>query len=278
MGDDVRPTGPLAGTTVLDLTRNAPGPFCTMILGDLGADVLTIHDPRPPAGRRAEQAGAAPPRPPLRWRGTRQDALGRNKRSILLDLKDTEARELFYRLARTADVLVEEFRPGVTSRLGIDYDTLRALNPRLVYCSVTGYGQDGPYARLAGHDLNYIGQAGLLSLIGRDGRPVIPQNVVADYAGGGLMAALGVLAALIARERTGEGQHVDARDGERRHLPARPVPVRLLRRRRAPRAGALPLQRRVSSVRRLRDEGRQLAHDRLARAVVLRESMPSDRP
>lgn len=202
--------GPLAGVTVLDLSRNAPGPFCTMILGDLGADVIAIHDPRPRGGRRAEQAGAAPPRPRPAWRDSPHDALGRNKRSVGLDLKDDGAREVFYRLARRADVVVEEMRPGAAKRLGVDYETLSELNPRLVYCSLTGYGQDGPYAHLAGHDLNYIGQAGALGLIGRGGRPAIPQNILADYAGGGLLAALGVVAALYARGETGVGQHVDA--------------------------------------------------------------------
>jgi alpha-methylacyl-CoA racemase len=203
--------GALDGILVLDLSRNAPGPFCTMILGDLGADVIQVFDPRPVAGRRAEAAGEAAPRPPPGWRGTVHDALARNKRSLGLDLKDAEARSLFYRLAEHADVVVEEMRPGAAARLGVDYETLSARNQRLVYCSLTGYGQTGPYAGRAGHDLNYIGQAGALSLISAaDGRPVIPQNILADYGGGGLLAALGVLAALYARERTGRGQHVDA--------------------------------------------------------------------
>jgi alpha-methylacyl-CoA racemase len=202
--------GALDGVFVLDLSRNAPGPFCTMILGDLGADVLVVHDPRPPSGRRRQAAGAAVDRPQMRWRGSEHDALGRNKRSIGLDLKDEQARTLFHRLVERADVVVEEMRPGTAARLGADYETLARLNPRLVYCSITGYGQTGPYAGLAGHDLNYIGQAGALALIGRDGRPVIPQNLLADYAGGGLLAALGILAALHARQRTGSGQHVDA--------------------------------------------------------------------
>jgi crotonobetainyl-CoA:carnitine CoA-transferase CaiB-like acyl-CoA transferase len=202
--------GPLDGIRVLDLSRNAPGPFCTMILGDLGADVLQVVDPRPPDGRRAEQAGAAPARAAFAWRGTAHDAIGRNKRSIGLNLKDVRAQELFRRLAQDADVVVEEMRPGVTARLGVDYETLRRRNPRLVYCSVTGYGQTGPYASLPGHDVNYLGQAGLLGIVGDGEHPVIPQNVVADYAGGGLLAAMGVIAALYARERSGQGQHVDA--------------------------------------------------------------------
>lgn len=202
--------GALDGILVLDLSRNAPGPFCTMILGDLGADVIAIHDPRPTAGRRADAAAGAADRPQMAWRHGPGDALGRNKRSLGLNLKDDEARALFYRLAEQADVVVEEMRPGTAARLRVDYETLAARNPKLVYCSLTGYGQTGPYARLAGHDLNYIGQAGALALIGTGGRPVIPQNVLADYAGGGLLAALGILAALLAREQTGRGQYVDA--------------------------------------------------------------------
>lgn len=203
--------GPLDGITVLDLTRLAPGPYCTMILGDLGADVIRIHNPAPPDGRRAEQMGAAPDRPLIEWRGTEADALDRNKRSIGLNLKDERAREVFYALARDADVVVEEMRPGVVERLGVDYETLRELNKRIVYCSVTGFGQTGPYRLLAGHDLNYIGMAGALGLIGdADGRPVTPQNIIADYAGGGLLAAMGVCAALYEREKSGEGQLVDA--------------------------------------------------------------------
>lgn len=203
--------GPLAGVTVLDLTRLAPGPFCTMILGDMGAEVIRVQEPGPPTGRRAEQAGAAGTQMAGAGGISAHNALHRNKKSIGLNLKDPEAREIFYKLARKADVLVEELRPGVAKRLGIDYETLSALNPRLIYCAVTGYGQSGPYASLAGHDLNYISQAGALSLIGpKDGLPVIPQNLLADYAGGGMQGALGVLAALFAREKTGRGQFVDA--------------------------------------------------------------------
>ncbi|MEW6301467.1 MAG: CaiB/BaiF CoA-transferase family protein [Thermodesulfobacteriota bacterium] len=204
--------GPLAGITVLDLTRLAPGPFCTMILGDMGAEVIRVQEPGPPTGRRAEQAGAAGTQMAGAGGVSVHNALQRNKKSVGINLKDTEARDIFYRLVRRADVLVEEMRPGVAKRLGIDYDTLRPLNPRLIYCAVTGYGQTGPYAPLAGHDLNYISQAGAMSLIGSigDGKPAIPQNLLADYAGGGLMGALGVLAALFAREKTGRGQFVDA--------------------------------------------------------------------
>jgi len=206
-------TMPLEGITVLDLTRLAPGPYCTMMLADLGADVIKIEEPGPPTGRRAEQAGGLSPVPPPHSDVNRHAphwALNRNKKTIGLNLKHDEARQIFYRLAERADVVVEEFRPGVAKRLGIDYDTLRQRNSRLIYCAVTGYGQSGPYKDLVGHDINYISMAGCLGLIGaKGGPPVIPHNIIADFAGGGLHGAIGVLAALMARERTGRGQFVD---------------------------------------------------------------------
>lgn len=137
-------------------------------------------------------------------------AMGRNKRSLALDLKNPDARSIFHQLARTADVVIEGFRPGVVKRLGVGYEQLRELNPRLVYCSLSGYGQTGPYAGIPGHDINYIAMAGALSLFGgADGRPAIPLNLVADYGGGAMMAAFGILCALRARDLTGAGQQVD---------------------------------------------------------------------
>src|ERR1700730_18469287 len=200
---------PLTGIQVLDLTKLAPGPHCTMILGDLGADIIKVEEPGPPTGRRAEQAGAAGvTRPNIGSVPT--NALGRNKKSIGINLKSEAGRDIFLRLAQRADVVVEEYRPGVAKRLGIDYQTLSARNPRLIYCAVTGFGQTGPYRALVGHDLNYIATAGALSLLGRKGQmPTIPLNLLADYAGGGMHAAIGVLAALVARSQTGRGQYVD---------------------------------------------------------------------
>jgi crotonobetainyl-CoA:carnitine CoA-transferase CaiB-like acyl-CoA transferase len=206
-------TMPLEGITVLDLTRLAPGPYCTMILADLGADVIKIEEPGPPTGRRAQQAAGLSPVPPPRYGVDRHSpywALNRNKKSLGLNLKHDDARQIFYQLAERADVVVEEFRPGVAKRLGIDYDTLRQRNPRLIYCAVTGYGQSGPYKDLVGHDINYIAMAGCLGMIGpQGGPPVIPHNLIADFAAGGMHGAVGVLAALMARERTGRGQFVD---------------------------------------------------------------------
>ena len=186
---------------VLDLSRLAPGPFCSMLLADLGADVLLIE---PPADSKAGQG-------PAIGRGMEAyNALGRSKRSIILNLRDEEARAVFYKLAEQADVVLEGFRPGVVKRLGVDYETLSKRNPRIIFCSLSGYGQTGPYSSLVGHDINYISLGGALGAIGWPGTPpAIPLNVIADFAGGGLYAAFGVLAAVIAREKTGRGQWVD---------------------------------------------------------------------
>ncbi len=204
---------PLEGTRILDMTRLAPGPLCTMILGDLGADVLKIEEPGSPTGRRVEQARGTPtavPTPSVIERTSAFNALNRNKKSITLNLKNEEARQVFYKLTETADVVVEEFRPGVTKRLGVDYDTLKKINPGIIYCAVTGYGQDGPYRDRVGHDINYISTAGALGIIGEKGHsPAIPHNLLADFAGGGMHGAIGILAALMAREKTGKGQFVD---------------------------------------------------------------------
>jgi crotonobetainyl-CoA:carnitine CoA-transferase CaiB-like acyl-CoA transferase len=197
---------------VLDLTRLAPGPFCTMILADMGAEVLRIQEPGSPGGRRAQQAGEAGIDMPavVLAADSPYSSHQRNKKSLALNLKMEESKEIFYQLTKEADVLVEEMRPGVTRRLGIDYETLKAINPRLVYCSITGYGQSGPYRERAGHDINYISLAGALGLIGEKGqKPAIPLNVIGDLSGGSLYAVIGILTALLAREKTGRGQYVD---------------------------------------------------------------------
>src|SRR3972149_6034146 len=192
---------PLEGIRVLDLPRLAPGPYCTMLLGDLGADVIVVEE-APGAGRRFDIG--------MGERAQAFNALGRNKRSVGLNLKDERAREVFYRLVDGADVVVDGFRPGVVKRLGVDYETVSARNPRIVYCSLSGYGQTGPYASLVGHDINYISIGGALGMIGWPGQPpAIPLNIIADFAGGGLYAAFAILAAVIAREKTGRGQYID---------------------------------------------------------------------
>jgi crotonobetainyl-CoA:carnitine CoA-transferase CaiB-like acyl-CoA transferase len=200
---------PLEGIKVLDLSRLAPGPYCTMLLGDLGADVLLVEQ----AGEGSERR-----RNPTRSGGdgdaaARQqafNALGRNKRSLGLNLKSDAAREIFYSLAKDADVVVEGFRPGVVKRLGVDYETLSGMNARLVYLSLSGFGQTGPYSPLVGHDINYISIGGALGVTGWPGQPpAIPMNLVADFAGGGLFAAFAIVVALHARQNTGRGQYID---------------------------------------------------------------------
>ena len=187
-------TAPLNGVRVLDLTRLLPGPMCTRHLADLGADVIKIEDTG--AGDYAA--------PALRTQ------VQRNKRALRVDLKRPEGVAVLHALARTADVLVEGFRPGVTERLGVGYDTLAALNPKLVYCSITGYGQSGPYRDEPGHDLNYCALAGVSDQIGREGdAPALSNLPVADLLGGSLTAAMGLLAALFDAQRTGRGRHVD---------------------------------------------------------------------
>lgn len=196
--------GPLQGTKILELVRVAPGAFCTMMLADMGADVLKIETPAVAAAAgqvEDEQAQA---------RRAAFSFVNRNKRSIAIDLKHSEGRKLLHELAAGADVVVEGFRPGVMARLGGDYDTLRQLNPRLIYCSLSGFGQNGPYRDLPGHDINYLALGGVLNLIGEAGRPPsIPLNIVADYAGASMHGAVGILLAILARQQTGRGQFVD---------------------------------------------------------------------
>jgi crotonobetainyl-CoA:carnitine CoA-transferase CaiB-like acyl-CoA transferase len=191
--------GVLDGIRVLELARVPPAELPGMLLADMGAEVLKIETPDP--GRPRDTA----------WdRRAAFAFVNRNKRSMTLNLKAPEGREIFRRLAAGADVLVEGFRPGVMKRLGADYEAMRALNPRIVYCSLSGFGQDGPYREYPAHDLNYLSLAGVLGLIGeRDRKPAIPLNLVADYAGASLHGALGIVLALFGRERTGRGQHVD---------------------------------------------------------------------
>lgn len=192
---------PLEGIRILDLTRLAPGPFCTMLLADLGADVIVVEEP-PGVGRRLDMGTSD--------RALAFNALGRNKRSAGLNLKDERAQEAFLRMSEKADVVVEGFRPGVVKRLGVGYETVSARNPRIIYCSLSGYGQTGPYADLVGHDINYISIGGALGAIGwPDTPPAIPLNLIADFAGGGLYAAFAILAAIIARRQTGRGQYID---------------------------------------------------------------------
>jgi crotonobetainyl-CoA:carnitine CoA-transferase CaiB-like acyl-CoA transferase len=184
--------GALKGVTVLDMARLLPGPYCSMILADHGARVIAVEDKRFMAD------------------GLFFNIVNRNKEHMSLDLKTAAGREIFFKLVADVDVFMEGFRPGVVDRLGIDYETVRRVNPKIIYCAITGYGQTGPYRDRVGHDANYLSIAGVLDLIGESQRPpCIPGVQIADMAGGGMNAAIGILLALYARERTGEGQYID---------------------------------------------------------------------
>lgn len=184
--------GALTGIKLLDLSRLLPGPFCSMILADHGAEVITIEDKRFQAD------------------GLFLTPVNRNKRHMSLNLKTDAGKEIFFKLATDADVILEGFRPGVVDRLGIGYEAVRRINERVIYCAVTGYGQTGPLRDRAGHDVNYLALAGVLDQIGERCRPpVIPGVQLADIAGGGMYGAIGILLALLARERTGRGQYID---------------------------------------------------------------------
>jgi len=190
------------GVKVLDLSRLLPGPFCSMLLADFGADVIKVEDPNGGDYIRGW--------PPFLGKNSGfHIVLNRNKRSMTLNLKKPEGKEIFKQLVAEADVVLEGFRPGVMERLGLGYKELRAINPCLIYCAITGYGSDGPRAQRAGHDINYLALNGVLSYSGQEGQPTLPGVQVADLGGGALYAAFSITAALFARERLGKGQFID---------------------------------------------------------------------
>jgi crotonobetainyl-CoA:carnitine CoA-transferase CaiB-like acyl-CoA transferase len=188
-------TLPLQGIKILDSAHQYPGPYCSMLLGDLGAEVIKVEQPG--TGDPARQN-------PGFFKG-----INRSKKSITLNLKKPSAREIMLRLVKAADVFTEGFRPGVVKRLGVDYETLKAVNPGLIYCSISGYGQDGPYRDLPGHDLNYMAMAGMLdSIRDKDGNHISPGVAIGDLSSG-MFAVIGIMAALMARGHTGKGQYID---------------------------------------------------------------------
>ena len=198
----------LEGIKVLDLSRLAPGPHCSMLLADFGADVTLVEAVPGSSAKLGGTSGLR--RSEGADRAAAYNALGRGKKSIALNLKDQAARDIFYEMVWGADVVIEGFRPGVVKRLGVDYETLAKINPRIICCSISGFGQTGPYSNLVGHDINYISIGGALGVTGRPGQaPAIPVNLVADFAGGGLTAAFAICVAIIAREKTGRGQDID---------------------------------------------------------------------
>jgi crotonobetainyl-CoA:carnitine CoA-transferase CaiB-like acyl-CoA transferase len=194
--------GPLEGVKVLDLTRHPPGDFCTMILADYGAEVLKVEDLDGgdttrwslPKGKKFAASYLA---------------LNRNKKSMRLNLKEKEGTEIFKKLAKDYQVIVEGFRPGVTERLGIDFESIKKINPSIIYCSITGYGQEGPYKKKVGHDINYIGIGGILEITGKKGGPpTVPGVQIADI-NAALMATIGILMSVIHFNKTGRGQQID---------------------------------------------------------------------
>lgn len=205
--------GALAGLQVLDFSRLAPGPLATMILADLGADVIKVEEPGGGQRAREERAlkgldAASASRDERRMRAI--SPLERNKRSIAINLREPAGKAIALDLAQRADIIVEGFRPGVMHRLGLDYSSVREVNSRIIYCSITGYGQSGSQATVPGHDLNYVAFSGALGMFGdSSGRPIVPYNLIADYAGGSLHAVIGILAAVVNRTRTNDGQYID---------------------------------------------------------------------
>ena len=195
--------GPLASLKVLDFSTLLPGPFASLMLADMGAEVLRIESPT-----RPDLLRVLPPHD--QGISASHAYLNRNKRSLALDLKQAEALQIVYALVADYDIVLEQFRPGVMERLGLGYEALKAINPRLIYVSITGYGQTGPYKDRAGHDINYLALAGMASYTGRQDSGPLPLGVqVADVGGGSLHAVVGLLAAVIARQQSGVGQYLD---------------------------------------------------------------------
>ncbi len=195
--------GPLASLKVLDFSTLLPGPFASLLLADMGAEVLRIESPT-----RMDLLRVLPPHD--QGVSASHAYLNRNKRSLALDLKQPEALEVIKQLLQDHDIVLEQFRPGVMERLGLGYEALKAINPKLIYVSITGYGQTGPYRDRAGHDINYLALAGLASYTGRADSGPLPLGIqAADIAGGSLHGVIGLLAAVIARQQTGQGQHLD---------------------------------------------------------------------
>ena len=196
-------SGPLENITILDLTRLLPGPMCTLHLADLGADVIKIEEPGTGDYARAV--------PPLQKTISKFFlTINRNKRSITLDLRKEKGKELFMKLAEKADVIVESFRPGVVEKLGVGYEAVKAINPSIVYCSITGYGQTGPFSGLAGHDLNFLAYSGIIKPAPKSsGTPAIPNFQIGDLIGGTACAAMSIMASILQQKLQGVGQYLD---------------------------------------------------------------------
>ncbi|HEX3011833.1 MAG TPA: CoA transferase, partial [Syntrophomonadaceae bacterium] len=196
-------TLPLEGIKVLDLSRYLPGPFCTQLLADFGAEVIKVEDPR--GGDLGRHLA-----PLIENQSARFYTVNRNKKSITLDLKQEEGKAAFKKLVLNSDVVVDQFRPGVMDKLGLGYENLREVNDKIIYCTLTGYGLNGPLRNTAGHDINYLSLAGITELTGTSqGKPAICAAQIADIAGGSLYSVIAILLALAARDKTGQGQLCD---------------------------------------------------------------------
>ncbi len=195
--------GPLEGLRILDFTRLLPGPFGGMILGDLGAEIVRVDAPNLP-----DLLKVVPPmQGPV---SAAHRALNRNKKSIFVNLKNPKGAEVIKKMVGNYDIVIEQFRPGVMDRLGVGYETLKEINPKVIYCSITGYGQDGPYRDRAGHDINYLSLSGVMGYTGRKKEGPVPLGIqVADQCSGGLNAVVAILAAVYERNKSGEGQYID---------------------------------------------------------------------
>lgn len=192
--------GPLKGIKVVEIASIGPGPYCAMMLADMGADVIRV-DRKNQAGRPGTTVGANP----------RHEVLNRGRRSVAVDLKNPDAVETVLKMCEGADVILEGFRPGVMERLGLGPEIVQARNEKIIYGRMTGWGQDGPYANVAGHDINFIALSGVLHALGREGdKPLPPMNLVGDFGGGGMLLAFGIVSALFEAQRSGRGQVVDA--------------------------------------------------------------------
>lgn len=195
--------GPLSSLKVLDFSTLLPGPFASMVLADLGADIVRVESPT-----RGDPVQFLPPS--IGKVSAAHTTINRSKRSIAVDLKKEQSKEVIKALVKDFDIVLEQFRPGVMDRLGVGYEDLKKINPSLIYCSITGYGQTGPYKDRAGHDINYLAMAGAASYAGRKGQGPTPFSLqVADIAGGSFHSVMGILAAVIHRQQTGEGQYID---------------------------------------------------------------------
>lgn len=194
--------GVLNGVRIIDLSRLLPGPLATMLMADMGAEVIKVEDPNAPDYTRFMP-------PQLKGEGVNYLALNRNKKSVSINLKSDEGRAQFYELCKSADIVIDSFRPGVLAKMQLDYDTVKQHNPKIIYVAVTGYGQTGPYKNMAGHDINYLAYSGVLGISGTPENVMKPGIQIADIAGGSYPTIIGCLAALLHRNRTGEGQFVD---------------------------------------------------------------------